>query len=109
MRLSFNLPESGDCSIVGDRESLLVVIEAARRDLNACSQALGASTEWRNLYAKLATDLATAAANVPRVNLMAKEPFGEAPRVCSHPDDPSPVSPMVDDAEEGFDLEDLLG
>lgn len=129
MRLSFTISESGDISIVGDRESVLVVIEAARRDLNALAQAPGASPEWKNRYGKLASELAAQCSHVPRINLTNRDPMAgigptvlidpaedrealegagevvmacgdEPPRVCAHPDDMNSVFPHVDEPEE---------
>lgn len=74
MRLSINLTGEHP-TITGDIEGVLVVIEAARRDLNAMAQALGASSEFKAAYGRLARALTAAAADVPRVNLMDRDPF----------------------------------
>lgn len=84
MNLQIKLTDNGGV-ITGDRESLLIVIEGARRDLNACAQAAGGSPEWRQKYAKLAAEIAALSAHVPRVNLFAAEPLAERPK-------PAPVS-----------------
>lgn len=74
MRIAIDL-ESTPPTITGDLEGVLVVVEAARRDLNAMGQALGASSDFKAHYGRLARTLSAAAADVPRVNLMDRQPF----------------------------------
>lgn len=74
MRIEIDL--KGDTpTITGDLEGVLVVVEAARRDLNAMAQAMGASSEFKAAYGRLAQALGAAAVDVPRPNLMDRQPF----------------------------------
>lgn len=60
---------AGLVTITTDDAMGLVIIEAARRDLNAMSQALGAGNDLRNRYAGYARSLSDAATSIPRVDL----------------------------------------
>jgi hypothetical protein len=61
-----------------DRRFGTVLIEGARRDLNAMSQAFGLAPELRNQYSRFAAELTTASKAIPRVNLFAPEAKSEA-------------------------------
>ena len=73
--IAFNLnidvdPVDGAITITGSRDSVLVLLEAARRDMNAMSQALGAGNELKHAYAVLAGQLRKATEGLPRVSLL---------------------------------------
>lgn len=66
-------------SIVTSAHFGLVLLEAARRDLNAMSQALGAGNDLRNRYAGYARTLSEAATSIPRVDLPTGKVAGPKP------------------------------
>lgn len=118
MLLNFNIPETGPGSISGSREDLLILIEAARRDLNACAQAAGASNEWKTRYGKLGDELGANCHryDVPRVDLMAREPFAAGAQKVADPaldwsteQEIAATAGMLEPEDEDFDIEGLLG
>lgn len=99
---------NGRLEIHTDDAMGLVLIEAARRDLNAMSQALGAGNELRNRYSGYARTLSAAAAQIPRVDL----PTGkvkaavEQKRIVPDEDVLEVIAELLPAAD---DLGDLLG
>lgn len=114
MRISIDIPDAGDGQITGDRESLLLLIEGARRDLNACAQAQGGSSEWKARYGRLSAELTRLSAGVPRANLFAADPLaGIGPTVLIRPGEDraalfAAAEECMADGAGDSDLEDLL-
>lgn len=90
-------------TLSGTRDSVLVLLEAARRDLNAMSQALGASPERKIAYGKLAASLNRLLEPLPRVNLL--NGVVSSPEEIRRNGRPSKAPEPVLPAEE-IDLED---
>lgn len=113
---------NGRLEIHTDDAMGLVLLEAARRDLNAMSQALGAGNELRNRYAGYARTLSEAAAQIPRVDLPTGKVMeaSEPKRIVPDEDvldviaellpDPDPfLAGIMDRTQSNEDLDDLLG